>query len=405
MPETFQPAFPSSERPLISYGIPFTKSLSKHADDFFHASSVYVICSKSLANNTSYLDDLIDALGDKLAGVRTGLQPHSLWSEVVQIVAAARETRADLIVTLGAGSLTDAAKVASFALANGVMLQEDLNGLTPTNTQNRDDIETSKVPVVCIPTSLSGGEYSAFAGATNDSTGQKVTFSKGLLSPALVILDPELATTTPEKIWLSTGVKAVDHCVETLCSLQSNDAADKFARSGLAQLIPGLIRSKQNPKDLEARLKCQLGARDAMGAASLGVSMGASHGIGHQLGPAGVGHGETSCILNPAVCKYNYKRGANVERQDAIIQLLWADSKAQEIFAQKNLKKETSDLGDLMDAIIRTLELPRSLKEFGIGEDKLDSIAEHSLKDRAVQTNPAPLDKENVLEILRMVLN
>lgn len=57
-----------------------------------------------------------------------------------------------------------------------------------------------------------------------------------------------------------------------------------------------------------------------------------------------------------------------------------------------------------MDAIIRSLELPRTLSEFGIGEDKLDSIAEYSLKDRWVQTNPAPLNKEGVLEILKMVL-
>lgn len=115
-------------------------------------------------------------------------------------------------------------------------------------------------------------------------------------------------------------------------------------------------------------------------------------------------HGETSCILNPAVCKYNYKKGANVERQNAIIQLLWEDSKAREIFAQKGLEKETADLGDLMDAIIRALGLPRTLSEVGIGEDKLSGIAENSLKDRWVQTNPAPLDKEGVLEILRMVL-
>lgn len=58
-----------------------------------------------------------------------------------------------------------------------------------------------------------------------------------------------------------------------------------------------------------------------------------------------------------------------------------------------------------MDAIIRFLELPRTLSEFGIGEDKLEGIAEHSLHDRWVKTNPAPLDKEGVLEILKMVLH
>ncbi|KAI0180219.1 putative Fe-containing alcohol dehydrogenase [Hypoxylon sp. FL1284] len=404
MPESFGPAFVGRSRPLLSYGLRFSESVLKHADGTFHASRIYVICSTSLANNTTCLDELKNTLGDEIAGVRVGMKPHSLWSEILQIVADARKCEADLIVTLGAGSLTDAAKTVSFALANDVLTPEELDTLCPTSPQRRDEIRPSRVPVVCIPTSLSGGEYSATAGATNDETGRKHSFSGALQGPALVILDPELSTTTPERVWLSTGVKAVDHCVEALCSLQSNDAADEDAKRGLAKLIPGLIKSKQNPKDLEARLACQLGARDAMSACSSGVPLGASHGIGHQLGPAGVSHGETSCILNPAVCKYNYKKGANVERQNTIIHILWEDPNAREVFQQQQLEKETADLGDLMDAIIRVLGLPRSLKDFGIGEDKLGGIAEHSLKDRWVQSNPAPLDKEGVLEILRMVL-
>ncbi|KAI2639813.1 putative Fe-containing alcohol dehydrogenase [Hypomontagnella submonticulosa] len=405
MPETFEPAFPGRDRPLISFGLPFVESVPKHADDTFGASRIYIICSRSIARSTTYLDELKKALGHKVAGVRVGMKPHSLWSEILEVVADTRQYDVDLIITLGAGSLTDAAKVVSLALANDVSTHAELDTLCPTSPRKRDNIKPSKVPIVCIPTSLSGGEYSSFAGATNDETGQKHSFSGASQGPALVILDPELTTTTPEKVWLSTGIKAVDHCVETLCSLQSDSASDQDARRGLAKLIPGLIKSKQNPKDLGARLECQLGARDAMSASSRGVPLGASHGIGHQLGPAGVGHGETSCILNPAVCKYNYQKGANVERQNAIIQLLWEDSKAQEIFTQKGLERGTADLGDLMDAIIRFLELPRTLSEFGIGEDKLEGIAEHSLHDRWVKTNPAPLDKEGVLEILKMVLH
>jgi alcohol dehydrogenase class IV len=219
-----------------------------------------------------------------------------------------------------------------------------------------------------------------------------------------VILDPELATTTPDSVWLSTGVRALDHCVEALCSLQSNETADEAARQGLKRLVPGLLRCKENPKDIEGRLECFLGSRDAMIPSIFGVPMGASHGIGHQLGPAGVGHGETSCILNPAVCKYNYAKKANIARQDAITKILWQDAEASTVFEKKGLKRESADLGDLMDAIIRALGLPRTLKEFGIGEDKLDGIAEHSLEDRWVKTNPAHLDKDGVLEILKMVL-
>lgn len=292
------------------------------------------------------------------------------------------------------------------AVANFVSTLDELGSLTADNApQRRDAIQPSAIPVICIPTTLSGGEYSSFAGATNDADGRKYSFSgPQMAGPALVILDPELATTTPAGVWLSSGVRALDHCVETLCSLQSNDDADGAARLGLERLIPGLLRCKENPADIDARLQCFLGGRDAMVAASSGVPLGASHGIGHQLGPAGVGHGETSCILNPAVCKYNYAKKANVARQDAVTELLWQDVQASALFEKKGLEKESADLGDLMDAIIRALGLPRTLKQFNIGEDRLDGIAEHSLLDRWVKTNPAPLDKAGVLEILRMVL-
>ncbi|KAI8627371.1 putative Fe-containing alcohol dehydrogenase [Xylariaceae sp. FL1651] len=405
MSETCGRAFPDAPTPLLSYGLPFTRSLLRHANDTFHTSKLYVICSGSLAKNTSYLDDLRQQLGDKLVGTRVGMRSHSLWSEILEVVEDVTRCEADCIVTLGAGSLTDAAKIASFAVANSVSTTDALESLTSGHISKRSSVKPSKIPVICIPTTLSGGEYSSFAGATKDADGRKYQFtSPGLKGPSLVILDPELATTTPDSVWLSTGVRALDHCIEALCSLQSNNESDDAARHGLGQLVPGLLRCKENPKDLEARLECFLGSRDAMSAVMHGVPLGASHGIGHQLGPAGVGHGETSCILNPAVCKYNYIKKANVERQDAIVKILWKGAEASAIFEKEGLKRESAELGDLMDAIIRALGMPRTLKEFGIGEDKLDGIAEHSLKDKWVQTNPAPLDKEGVLEILRSVL-
>ncbi|KAK8091876.1 hypothetical protein PG997_002237 [Apiospora hydei] len=412
--ETHRPAFAGRDKPSVSYGLPFPLTLLHHAGSTFGATRLYVLCSASLARNTPHLTALKDTLNSKVAGVRVGLRPHTRWSEVLEVVREARDLDCDLLVTLGAGSLTDAAKIVSLALANDASTPEDLEGLLPDpSVGSRPDhtasknVKPARVPVVCIPTSLSGGEYSAFAGATKDADGRKYSFSGPAMSPpALVILDPSLVMSTPAHVWLSTGVKAVDHCVETLCSLKSDDAADADARHGLARLVPGLLRcAKDNDgKDEDARLVCQLGAIDAMSAATRDVPLGASHGIGHQLGPAGVSHGETSCVLLPAVCKFNYQRDANRERQHAIQKLLWYDQEARALFKQQGLTQESADLGDLLDVFIRTLGMPRTLKEFGIGKDKLGGIATHSLQDRWVKTNPAPLDEQGVLEILKMVL-
>lgn len=158
----------------------------------------------------------------------------------------------------------------------------------PNQERPANDPRPSSVPIISVPTTLSAGEYSNFAGATNDKTRRKHSFQAPLRGPQLVVLDPQLvASTTPESIWLSTGVRAVDHCVETYCAVVSTtDDTDSLALKALANLVPGLVRSRHDPKgeDLDARLTCQLGSVDAMAACTSGrVQLGASHGIGHQV--------------------------------------------------------------------------------------------------------------------------
>lgn len=258
------------------------------------------------------------------------------------------------------------------------------------------------MPIISVPTSLSGGEYSDLAGGTNDDTHRKHPFIDGTKGPSLVVLDPQLTTTTPDKYWLSTGIRAVDHCVEAMCSLQSTPESDQDSSAGLKLLVPGLIKSKNDPRDLEARLSCQMGVVAGIKAVfQHHVPMGASHGIGHQLGPLGVGHGETSCINLPAVCKYN--ASVNEKQQKKVRDVLWAELEVAKVLKDRGLA-ETADLGDMLDAIISELGMPRSLKDVGVGDDKFDLLAENSLSDRWCATNPIPLtEKSQVMEILQMI--
>lgn len=271
-------------------------------------------------------------------------------------------------------------------------------------TRQRDDLKKPAVPIIAIPTSLSGGEYSFLGGGTNDRDHVKYGFGHPTVGPALVVLDPQLTTTTPDSVWLQSGVRAVDHCVEGLCSLQSTKASDEDATKGLRLLIPGLLRCKASKQDLEARHSCQMGVLEAMKVVfQHGVPMGASHGIGHQLGPLGVGHGETSCILLPAVCQYN--QSVNEEQQKKVRNLLWELHESARLFEEEGLKREEASLGELLGLFIAELGMPRDLKTVGIESDeKLEQLAENALHDRWCRTNPRTLkEKADVLEILDLV--
>lgn len=406
--EVCRAAFDGGDTPKVSYGLRFPEATLRHCEDVFSKSKIYIICSGSLARNTDALDRLRSALGDRVAGVRVGIDPHTPLTQVLEVTRDAKKHDVDCLVTLGAGSLTDGAKIVRFALANSASTMEDLDTLwgTPqSNPKFRGKVHKPTIPLINIPTSLSGGEYQAIAGGTESQSNVKRTFYCGGVNPELVIQDPELCTTTPRWVWLSTGIRAVDHCVETLCSLLSNEKGDECSRKALPKLISGLLQYMNDSSCLGAHHLCQQGVVDAMAAVSSGVPLGASHAIGHQLGPLGVGHGETSCILLPAVCKFNLKMQANVERQAAVRDLLMQQSEVQDISKARTNTLSTFDLGDVLDAVISTLKMPRYLEDVNVGTDKISTLAKNSLDDIWIRTNAFPITEEaQVREILAMCI-
>lgn len=98
--------------PDVTYGLPFPEACAKHVRDTFKAWRVYIIASGTLSRETDELDRLVAAIGpERVMGVRKGVTPHTPWSNILAIAADARKVNADCIVTLGAGSITDCAKI------------------------------------------------------------------------------------------------------------------------------------------------------------------------------------------------------------------------------------------------------------------------------------------------------
>ena len=162
-------------------------------------------------------------------------------------------------------------------MANNATTFDELATLPFDSPTKTTDMKAPTIPIISIPTSLSGGEYSNMAGGTNDHTHRKHSFQDLTQGPKLVVLDAALSITTPPSIWLSTGVRAIDHCVECLCSLQGKPGADETAKKGLQLLVPNLLKSKYDWNFLEARHQCQLGVIEAMKGLAFRVPMGARY--------------------------------------------------------------------------------------------------------------------------------
>jgi len=353
------------------------------------ARRVFLMVSHTLNRETDEIEQIRSALGPRLADCWDGMPPHAPRSAVLAAAAAARKADADLIVTVGGGSVTDAGKIISICLKHDLREHDDLE---PYHVYVNDAGEVIKpafegpdVRVINCPTTLSGGEFNPLSGATDEKIQHKQGYEHRLMAPIAIVLDPALTVHTPEWLWLSTGVRALDHALETLGSLASNYFCDGMADSALRLLVEGLPAVKADPTDLDARLKCQVGAWQSMVPIIAGVPMGLSHAIGHILGgTCDVPHGYCSCVMAPSVLAFN--EPANGERQGRISACFGEPERPA---------------SELADAFIRSLGMPRSLAEVGVGRDQFPKVAEYTMQDFWARTNPRTIERaEDVTPVL-----
>ena len=355
------------------------------------ANRIFIVSSRTLNRQTQEVERICHPLGPNRVTVFDQVTAHVPRKDVVAATQAARDFGADLIVTIGGGSPTDAAKAIALCLANGIDSAEQIDQLRTKKDAKSlplpPDFGGPTVPQISIPTTLSAGEFSDIAGVTDERAGTKEILKHPGLMPRVVILDPFVAAHTPEWLFLSTGVRAIDHCVEGICSKAANPLGDAQALRGLEFLSRGLARIKADPSDNAARLDCLLGAWLSMGPLASGVPMGASHGIGYVLGARyGIPHGHTSCLMLPAVMEWNAP--STSERQKLVSQ------------AMGHPNQQASDV---LHDLVSGLGLPRGLETAGISRQAFDEIAQASLATPWVPQNPRKIHGAgDVLEILEL---
>lgn len=355
------------------------------------ARRVFLLVSRTLNTTTDEIAKVRDALGDRYAGTHDDMPSHSPREAVVACANAAREAGCDLLVSIGGGSTTDGGKAVTICLEHGI---DTVEGMEPYRTVVDETTGKRRLPEyaaptvrqICVPTTLSAGEFNARAGVTNTALKLKQSFMHPGIIPIQVVFDPAVTVHTPDWLWLSSGVRAVDHAVETYLSINANDYWDGAALHALRLLGEGLPRVKADPSDLEARQKCLIGAWLSMTGIVTGCKLGASHAIGHVLGgSANVPHGYTSCVMLPYVLAHN--AAVNAERQADIAAALGCPG---------------ASAAEVLDRFIADLGMPRHLKDVDIAEGQLPQLAENAMLDDWTWSNPRPLrTPDDVMEILR----
>lgn len=370
----------------VIFGRPAAEAVIETADRMSKR-RLLIVASKTLSRQTDVVPTIKNALGDRCAGVFDECVEHVPRASVLALAATVGELEPDLIVTVGGGTPIDTVKVMLLTIAAGVTDEAGFDGIRirveADGTRVVPAVKDPPLRQIIVPTTLSGAEFSNLGGCTDPVRKVKDLYTGRLIGGQVVILDPATTIHTPAALWLSTGIRAVDHAVETICSRRPQPFTDATCIHALRLLSKSLPANHSNPADLEGRLQSQLAVW--LATTGLGrVDWGASHGIGHQLGAvANVPHGYCSCVMLPSVLRWN--RSVNAAQQTVVGQALGA----------------TDDAATAVAKLVEALGLPRSLRDVGVKREHYDAIAAGAMQNVFVRSNPRPVtDQAQIREIL-----
>ena len=348
------------------------------------AKAPFLVASRSLVRNTKIVETIRDAVGGRLVGTYDQTVAHVPQATVLEATDAARRAGADVLISLGGGSVSDLTKMMSLGIAMDI---RDASGFdkarvryTPGEEPVIPPVTGDLIPLVAVATTLSAAEFSGFAGVTDEVRRCKDLFLDDKLTPYGVILDAELLKATPDWLLLSSGIRAVDHCVEVMMSNTAQVFTNSLSSDALQRLVTYLPRLKDGGRDHDDVTQCQLACWESFFALA-NVLLGLSHGLGHQLGArCGVPHGYTSCVTLPHVMDFNLE--VTQEAQAHIARLMGVHTEIM------TTAQAASAAAPAVRTFIRSLGLPTTLKEVGVGEEDLQGIADDAMQDLVVSTNP-----------------
>ena len=310
------------------------------------------------ANGHPGAQEIRTALWPLLADEFLEVDPRLPTSLVAALATRAEAAAADAIVAFGGGATIDLAKAGARAVA-----------------QMRGGAGTPAV--VAIPSTLVGAELTSVPGG----------------STRIVLYDPEVLARAGLSTVLASGVAAMSHAAEALYR-RDDPLIETSAAEGLHRLASSLPRFRDEPHDLDAALGLFHGAYLA-GFAMSRCAMGLAHGISRTVsGRTGIAYSVAHAIVLPHALRYN--RSAVGDR------IALAGRAIGAAYRSEPDDEAAIKTCDALERLVRALGLPGRLRDVGILEPALLSIAEAALANPCMATNPKPIDSAGqILSVLR----
>ena len=306
-----------------------------------------------------------------------------------------RSGRADLVISIGGGSVIDAGKaIAALATNPGEVLDylEVIGRAKP--------LQQPPLPFIAIPTTAgTGTEVTRNAVLASPEHRVKASLRSPLLLPKLAVIDPELTLGLPAALTASTGLDALTQLIEPFVSCRANLLTDGFCREGLLRAARSLRRACEHPVDLAAREDMALASLFS-GLALANAGLGSVHGFAASIGgmfPAP--HGAVCAALLPHAMEVNLR--ALRQRQPQNEALARYAEVARLLTGRANA---TGDEGaEWVRSLCTDLKIP-SLRTYGITQADTAVLSDKASQSSSMKGNPLPLIPEELQEVLEPAL-
>jgi len=309
---------------------------------------------------------------------------HEIEAGHAEYVAAG----CDVVLGIGGGSVIDAAKGVALLAANGGRIL-DYEGI--------DRIAHPIPPLIMMPsTSGTGADVSQFCIVTDTERHTKITIMGRALVPDVSVIDPRLLVTMPDWLNAATGLDALTHGIEAFVSLARGPLTDHHALHAVSLVNANLARTMHRPEDTGARSRMAQAALEA-GLAFTNAILGATHAMSHQVGGMlDLPHGVVNGVLLPHVIRYN---GAeSPERFVPIAQAMGLDVAG--VPAEEAVEQVAVEVRRLADEV----GVPSGLGKLGVRIEDVPRLAELTLGDACLTTNPRATEKADVETLFKAAL-
>jgi alcohol dehydrogenase class IV len=321
-----------------------------------------VVVTTDVVAKLPILSDVTGALGANCASVFSGIIQHVPRGTVNDLQKEIERVDADCLVSFGGGSPIDSTKVAIYGL-----------------------LESRELIHIAVPTTLSAAEYTHAGGVTDESTRVKSGVYDMRVLPRTVINDPVLSLSTPDWLWVSTGIRALDHAIECAYAIRHQPISDTLASKSIALFSKHLKASISTEGDerLAHRGHCQFASWYSIYGA-MNTRFGLSHLLGHQIGPRwNVPHGITSCITLPSAMRFMAEIAA--ERFGPVAEGYGIP------FDPSNPKPAALKCADRTEEFIAQFDVPKRLRDAGVPHAEIREIVgpiTHELTHMGVVDRP-----------------